>query len=314
MTNNIAVVFDKNYIIKALALYESALLFVPNPKFWFLCMDKEALEMVACLKLNGVEAREVSDIGDLELLAVRDTRSIGEFAMSSKAAWLRYILNNGNLSEEDMLIFIDADILFYSSAESVIEKCRSNGSITITHHKFSKDKEPNGEIAGQYNSGLIFFRPDLTSRTCIEEWRKQCIDWCYLYLDNGRHGDQRYLNDWPQKYPSVYILPDKGVNVGTWSIKRFDISLDKTSHFQIDEDPLVCYHFHGLKIYLQNGKVKMYPVSVHYGPIYYIYNVALQKAHDTLLVIDPGWQYGFSKNPGILRIIKQHVWKILGIQ
>ena len=47
--------------------------------------------------------------------------------------------------------------------------------------------------------------------------------------------------------------------------------------------------------------------------IYDIYVQSLQKAHDKLLSLDPNWKYSMSPNPGILRIIKQIVWKKLGL-
>ncbi|MCU1279093.1 MAG: uncharacterized protein JWM53_2639, partial [bacterium] len=56
----------------------------------------------------------------------------------------------------------------------------------------------------------------------------------------------KYLDQWPRLFPSLKVLRHEGVNVGPWNVAtrrfRFDRGL-----VQIDGQPLVCFHFQGLK-------------------------------------------------------------------
>ena len=68
-------------------------------------------------------------------------------------------------------------------------------------------------------------------------WEDQCIDWCYDRFEAGRFGDQKYLDDWLDRFPeSVHVLQNKGLARGPWNALRF---LEKDAIF---------YHFHGLRL------------------------------------------------------------------
>jgi len=45
----------------------------------------------------------------------------------------------------------------------------------------------------------------------LNYFRKQCIEWCYNRSENGRYGDQLYMNDWPDKYEKVGIISNIGI-------------------------------------------------------------------------------------------------------
>lgn len=108
------------------------------------------------------------------------------------------MLNSGIVGKEDLLVFIDPDFLFYNSPEPLFEKVYKSGSIVITPHRFPKRREDEKNAKGIYNAGIVFFKNDESARKCLEDWRLQCIDWCYLRFEDGKIGDQGYMNDWPK--------------------------------------------------------------------------------------------------------------------
>jgi hypothetical protein len=165
------------------------------------------------------------------------------------------------------------------------------------------------DIVGYYNSGFIIFRNDKTSRTCVRRWKNQCIEWCHNYHDKGRHGDQSYLKSWRHDFKKVEEISEKGVNLGTWNLERYNVR-KKNGEFYIDDDQLICYHFHGLIVYLEkNTTVKPYPITVYNKEIYTIYIKELQKAHDEIIAVNSSWNHGFAKKLSLLRKIKQEITK-----
>lgn len=305
MTTHIATVCDKNYLVRALALYNSVCLHMPEAKMWFLCMDDETKTTITKLNLANSSAKLVSEINDPELIAVRNTRTNGEFAMSSKASWLLYIFNSGDVGPLDVVIYIDADILLFNSLQSLITKMKNdNKSIGITPHRFPKSKKNMSDEVGVYNSGFELFIVDDNSRAYIEDWRRLCIEWCYLRRDDHfRLGDQKYLNYWPSQFSGVYEI-EKGVNTGSWNLSSWVLTRRDGSFF-IDEDPLLCYHFHRIQFYIYNGSIKPLPIFIFNKELYAVYVKCLEHAWSMVLSIDPDWKYGFVERPNMLRLAKQ---------
>jgi len=308
MTTHLATLFDKKYVLRALSLYESAQVFLPENQFWFLCLDQVSFDLLASLGLKNTHLKKLVDINDRELLAVRSTRPANEFAFTCKSAWVNYILESSEVRPDDMLIWADADILFFTEATDYIDKLQRIGSIGITPHGFSKEKEKQ---FGRYNAGMIFFKNDQNTKVCIKEWRQQCLESCKIKREEGKLGDQMYLDAWPQKYARVYDIVHPGVNLGTWNIHKYKIRKSGEGKFLVANEPLICYHFHGLQFYLaRNKKIKPYPINVYHNEIYRHYTHSLQKSYEKVLQVDPGWQYEFASKPDVLRLIKQKILKM----
>lgn len=310
MKIHIITIFDKNHLGRAVCLRESLRRYTPTSNVRFLCLDQISYDTARQINLDNTIVMKPEDLNDKELLAVRNNRTNPEFASTAKPAFLRYMLSSGIVAKEDLLIFIDPDFLFYNPLEPLFEKVYKSGSITITPHRFPKHRENEKYAKGFYNAGIVFFKNDESAKKCLDEWRIQCLEWCYLRFEDGKIGDQGYLTDWPKKYQAVYELWDKEVNLSNWNIENYKIS-KRGENFLVDDKPLICYHFHGLKIYFNNfGRLKAYPVTVYHIGIYARYLRELESAYKKIQTIDPLWRFGSVPRLNSLRIIKQKIWRI----
>ena len=131
-------------------------------------------------------------------------------------------------------------------------------SILITQHRFSKDYEQN-LINGKYCVQFVGFKNDEVGMTALNWWKNQCINWCFDRLEEGKFGDQKYLDDWPTRFKKVCDLEHLGGGVAPWNVQQYDFvkvnekwtGKVKNEHVNFD---LIFFHFHGLKIY-NNGVV-----------------------------------------------------------
>ena len=144
----------------------------------------------------------------------------------------------------------------------------------------------------------MIFRTTESGMECLDWWRDRCNEWCYFRLEDGKMGDQKYLDDWPTRFKGVHVLQHKGAGVALWNIERYRI-VEKQSHVYIDEDPLIFYHFHQFSL-LKNG-------SYDYGEgrtylliteniklIYNPYIKAIEESIRQVKNIDPHFNYGFN--------------------
>ncbi|MFA6432636.1 MAG: hypothetical protein WCV82_02350 [Candidatus Paceibacterota bacterium] len=311
MKIHIITIFDKNRLGRALAFRESLAKYAPGCHVRFLCLDQEAYDMTNRLNLDDTTAMLPEELDDKELLATRAGRTNPEFASTCKPALLSYMMESGVVEQNDLLVFIDDDFFFYQPLLPLFEKIYHSGSIAITPHRFPPHREHETATKGIYNAGIVFFKNDPEARKCLKEWRLQCLKWCYLRYENGQIGDQGYLSDWPKKYKGVYEIPDIGVNLGTWNIKNYKITRNVGGDLMIDDQPLICYHFHGLRLYLnKQNKVRAYPITVLHSGIYKPCIEALEKAYIGLMIVDPKWVYGTIARPSMLRLLKQAILRL----
>ena len=84
---------------------------------------------------------------------------------------------------------------------------------------------------------------------CLHSYRSQCLEWCYDRLEGDRFGDQKYLDAWPSQYDQLRIAEHPGVNAAPWNKDVSAYSRDCEGIVQINGQPLVCYHFQGLRIF-----------------------------------------------------------------
>lgn len=313
MKIHIASAFDKNFISRALTAYDSITPHIKEAEFWFLCLDKETKPIMEKLNLPNTHYINVEEMKNEALIKTREDRNDREFAMTSKSNFLSYLIKSNRIKTGEMLVLTDVDMIFYPPIKELFDKeiRDENHSIFLTPHNFSKEKEWLIKEVGYYNLGFITFKINEYSSACIHKWADQCVEWCYLWHDyeNNRYTDQLYGQNWENEYPGVSALQNKGVNMGTWSINKYKIT-KRGAQFYADEEPISCYHFHGLKMYLdKKGKIHPYPVCVYHNDLYNDYIKKLQGSQDKLRSIYKDWNYGMSPYPGIFRIIKQKIWK-----
>ena len=235
--------FDRNYLPKGLALYQSLKRNIENFRLWILCMDQETYKFLSLLNLP--EANLISldqfENEDTKLLAAKRNRSRVEYYFTCTPSLPLFVFARD--AQADLVTYLDADLYFFSSPLSIFEEIDDH-SIAIIPHKFPPSLQYL-EKNGIYNVGWLSFRRDEAGIACLERWRNQCLEWCYDRNENGRYADQKYLDDWPLSFENVVVLKHKGANLAPWNISNYDIRFEDGT-IRVDEQNLIFYHFQGL--------------------------------------------------------------------
>lgn len=191
----------------------------------------------------------LNEFEDSELLAVKKTRSSGEYCWTCTPSIIRYVFNNYFV---DNCTYLDADLYFFSSPQILIDEVGDN-SIMITEHRYTKMYDMT-ETSGKYCVQFVFFRNDEKGRLALEWWRNACLEWCYSRVEDGKFGDQKYLDDWCTRFEGVCELQHLGGGVAPWNMQQYTFKKKNkkiygTVNVTKKTFEVVFYHFHSLSFY-----------------------------------------------------------------
>lgn len=236
--------FDSNYLLRGLTLFRSLQEHSPDFVLWVLCCDEAAFEALQILNLENLRAVRLEEVEAFEprLAAAKKNRSRVEYLWTLSPIWPLFLLENQ--PQIEMVTYLDADLFFFSSPEPIFEEVGAN-SIAMFGHRFAP-RNQHMEGSGIYNVGWLTFRRDVNGLACLKQWREQCLEWCYDYVDGDRYGDQKYLDKWPQEFAGVHVIHHVGAAVAPWNWQNHPVS-QRANRLWIDEAPLIFFHFHGLK-------------------------------------------------------------------
>lgn len=240
--------FDKNYLFKGLALHSSLVRYNPSARLWILCMDSYTEENIRKLKLTGVTVIKIDEFEDKELQRAKKNRGRIEYCWTCTPSLLLYVFKKNQ--ECKTAVYVDADLFFYSSIDPIFTEL-DDKSIYIVEHRFPSDQLGRIETSGRFNVGILAFRRDKEGLACLVRWRNQCLKWCYWKEQDGKMGDQAYLNEWPKLYKNIAISRNLGVNAAPWNIGDYKVRKKNDGVF-INADKLICYHFHQFKIFARD--------------------------------------------------------------
>ncbi len=236
--------FDQYYLSRGLALYHSLQQHCPAFQLWVLCMDQASYEILAGLKLPHLRPIALNSFerGDTALLQAKTNRSQVEYYFTCTPSLPLYILKNW--PEVDLITYLDADLFFYADPAPLYTEM-GTGSVAIIAHRYPPHLRQS-EQYGIYNVGWLSFRRDENGLACLQWWRERCLEWCYDRLEPDRFADQKYLDRWTELFAGVVVLSHKGANLAPWNLTNYRI-YDNPAGLQVDDQPLIFYHFQGLK-------------------------------------------------------------------
>jgi hypothetical protein len=163
-----------------------------------------------------------------------------------------------------MITYLDSDIYFFNSPEVIFNEIKDR-SIAIIEHRFSKNRKFFEEKAGRFNVSWVSFKNNDFGKEALNWWSEKVIEWCYDRYENGKFGDQKYLDDWPERFKGVYIIKNIGANVAPWNIKDYKLQ-ERDKNLYVNDKPLIFYHFHGFYLTREGDKIE-YTVGNYYIPL-----------------------------------------------
>lgn len=252
MKMNFCTLFNSAYLSRGLALYNSLSNCADNFHLYVFAFDDICFDYFTKKQLPNLTVISLKEFEDPELLRVKATRSAGEYCWTCTASTIRYAIKTFNLNQ---CTYLDADMYFYSSPKVLLDEMGQN-SVIITEHRYTKEYDQS-LISGKYCVQFMTFNNDKEGMEVLEWWRNACIEWCYARVEDGKFGDQKYLDDWTTRFKKVHVLKHLGGGLAPWNMQQFAFTKEENK-LKVKEKAtgkfydIVFFHFHGLKFYEGN--------------------------------------------------------------
>lgn len=295
--NHYCTYFDRGFLAQGLALAGSLAAHDSSAVLWVLALDDFTADVMGALGGRMVRLRRLAELeaADSELLAVKARRTPVEYYFTLSPCWPRWLL--ATQPEISRLTYLDADLYFFAAPARIFDAMDKTGaSVLVTAHRFPYWLR-RYERHGRFNVGILSFRADAAGRGCLDEWRSECLAWCYDRLEGDRYGDQKYLDAWPQRLgPALLVLPDAGVNLAPWNWAAAAIETDGPN-VRVDGRPLVVFHFARFRPargdwWWQSGQLEYGVMPFRLRRALYVpYARALLAARDAVAARWPGFDF-----------------------
>lgn len=284
--------FDRNYLVKGVTMLRSLAEHSVGAQLHVLCLDTVTVDLLQRLSLPGVRTLALDQVESADVLAVKPGRSVAEYCWTLSSVLTWHLLERH--PEVDLLTYVDADLMFFSSVEPLFTEI-GDASIVAVEHRFTPRLRKLLPY-GRFNVQWVSFRRDEAGMRCLREWRDNCVDWCFAIVEEHRHGDQKYLDAWPERYPAFFhSLQHRGAGVAPWNYPNHRFS-ERAGALLVDEVPIVFYHFHQFQM-MASGAYKHF--STDYAQdvappneLYARYWRALQATLDSVRGLDPKFDAG----------------------
>ncbi|MEO6931162.1 MAG: hypothetical protein ABI151_06010 [Chitinophagaceae bacterium] len=261
---NFCTLFNFNYLARGLALYESLEKHSAGFHLYVFAFDNDCYDYLRAHPVPCLTPISLADFETDDLLFVKPTRSMAEYCWTATSFTILHCLGHYKL---DACTYLDADMIFYHDPGVLIEEMGEK-SVLISEHRYPKMYDQSW-YSGIYCVQFMCFKNTPDGLLVLNWWKDRCLEWCYGRLEDGKFGDQKYLDDWTTRFNSVHVMQHPGGGVAPWNLELYDFRENQEQtevKFKRQEEwqPMIFFHFHGLKFF-PGKKVllagPLYPIS-----------------------------------------------------
>lgn len=224
--------FNSYYLPKGIAMIDSLSQHCDNFHLYVFAYDEKCFAYLKRLDYPNVTVLSLPQLEQHfpQLLEVKPSRTFAEYCWTTTAFTIKYCLEEFDI---DHCTYIDADLYFFANPRVLVEEMREN-DILITEHRYAPQYEYQTRNSGKYCVQFLTAKNNANGCKVIDWWKEACCEWCFNRYEDGKFGDQKYLDDWTTRFKGVHVLEHLGGGLAPWNVSQYDLS-------RIEP---VFYHFH----------------------------------------------------------------------
>lgn len=231
--------FDSYYLPLGLCLHRSLEEQARPFHLWIVAMDDTCAKALEALQLGSATIVRLGEIENDALRTVKAGRSVGEYCWTLTPFLPSHVF--ARAPDVERVTYVDSDLYFFQSPTSLIDEFLASGKhVLLTEHAFAPEYSDRARY-GRFCVQFMTFRKTEPGFRVLSWWQDRCIEWCYAREEEGKFGDQKYLDSWPKLFAEeVHVLEQREKTLAPWNV----------AHLSRRGRPVqpVFYHFHSLKI------------------------------------------------------------------
>jgi len=250
---NFCTLFNSKYLKKGLVLYNSLTKVCKTFHLYVYAFDDEVFDVLNKLKLPFLTVISLSEFENEKLLNIKGSRNLAEYCWTCGPSTIWYSIKNFDL---DNCTYLDADMLFFNSVDSLFNEIGS-ASVALTEHMHGNEQSLGGRFCVQF----VYFKNDSSGMAALKWWRNSCIDWCFARFEDGKYGDQKYLDEFPNRFNNVHIIESRGAGVAPWNVRQYKLLEKGLFRFNNEYIPIIFFHYHGVRVKYENKELILKPIT-----------------------------------------------------
>lgn len=268
--------FDASFLPIGLALYHSLVAKGRPFRLWVVAIDDDVEQHLARLALPGLTVIPLNSLETPQLLAVKPGRSRAEYCWTLTPFTAQAVFDRDPTALR--ATYVDADVFFLDDPRILLDELdRSGKHVLVTEHAYAPEYDRSHD-SGRFCVQFLTFDRSAQAREVMRWWQDRCLEWCFARYEDGKFGDQVYLDQWPQLFGDrLHIVQQVEKTLAPWNVRHFARRSRK---------PLkpVFYHFHGLRLLPERRArlFKFYDVGLAGDRIYEQYLTALAESYTQL--------------------------------
>ena len=267
-----ATLFDSHYLPHGLCLHRSLAERAQPFHLWVLCVDEASEQALRRLQLPHVTLLPLQEVETVALRTIKADRTVAEYCWTLTPFLPEWVLER--VPDAARVTYLDADLFFFDSPAALLDELTASGKhVLITEHAYAPEYRESIRF-GRFCVQFVTFRNTEPAQRVLRWWQERCLEWCFAREEDGKFGDQKYLDAWPELFSeAVHVLGQTERTLAPWNVFH-------TSRVRGQVSP-VFYHFHSLRLY-RPDRARLFSTYYIGGRNMWIYDAYLEAFRDAL--------------------------------
>ena len=212
--------FDASFLPIGLALYGSLKEHARPFRLWVLAIDEEAERHLVRLALPDVTVIPLREFETPALLAVKPGRTRAEYCWTMTPFTCQAVFDRDPSAMR--ATYVDADVFFFRDPRVLLKELDdSHKHVLITEHAYAPEYDRSHD-SGRFCVQFLTFDRSQAAGEVMRWWQERCVEWCFARYEDGKFGDQVYLDQWPALFGDrVHIVRQVEKTLAPWNVRHF---------------------------------------------------------------------------------------------
>ncbi|TLV04000.1 glycosyl transferase [Dyadobacter luticola] len=233
-------------------MYQSLLKQTTDFQLYIFAFDDISCDLLRRMNLSNATIISLKEFETPELLSVKSNRTAAEYCWTCTSFTIWHCIQHYDL---DHCTYLDADLLFFEDPKVLTDEMGEK-SVLITEHRYSPEYD-QAALSGIYCVQFVTFKNTPDGLTALKWWMDACLEWCYARFEDRKFGDQKYLDDWTERFEGVHVLEHPGGGVAPWNSTQYNYFTESGNVYLRSTDGaknrLIFYHFHDFRYCVENS-------------------------------------------------------------